>query len=139
MTSVRFAVWTDKNGKDDLVWYNGTHSGNVWYADISASNHDFESGKYNIQCYAYDSRGAQQCITAAVKTVKVTQKSGFSKEADGNTYYYNSDGTRVKGWKTINNNKYYFDAKTGQCKPDGIMCGGYKTLFSKAMVFCQRM
>ena len=139
VTSVRFAVWTDKNGKDDLVWYNGTHSGNVWYADISASNHDFESGKYNIQCYAYDSRGAQQCITAAVKTVKVTQKSGFSKEADGNTYYYNSDGTRVKGWKTINNNKYYFDAKTGAMQTGWNYVGGYKLYFKSNGVLSENV
>ena len=39
ITSVKFMVWTDSKGQDDVKWYEGVHSGNVWYADVSAKNH----------------------------------------------------------------------------------------------------
>ena len=35
ITNVRFAVWTENNGQDDIKWYEGSHSGNVWYVPSS--------------------------------------------------------------------------------------------------------
>ncbi len=74
VTSVKFAVWTDKNGQDDIRWYSGKHSGNVWYADVKAKEHSYESGTYHIECYAYDSRGVSQNMGSVTKKIKVTKK-----------------------------------------------------------------
>lgn len=38
--------------------------------------------------------------------------AGF-KTINGKTYYINADGSKQKGWLTLNKKKYYFDPKTG--------------------------
>lgn len=129
ITNVRFAVWTENNGQDDIKWYEGSHSGNVWYADITSGNHGFESGKYNIHCYAYDSRGAFQLLGTSTKILNVTQKSGFAVENDGNTYYYNNDGSKLKGWATLNGSQYFFDRTTGAMQKGWSYIDGYKLYF----------
>ncbi len=51
-TSVRFAVWSDVNGQDDLIWYQGTRDQNKnWVADVDLKNH-FGSGSYSIHVYS---------------------------------------------------------------------------------------
>lgn len=129
VTNVRFAVWSSRNGQDDIKWYEGSHSGNVWYADVLSGNHGFESGLYYIHCYAYDSRGAQQLISTATKTLNVTQKSGFAVESDGNTYYYNTDGSKLKGWATLSGSKYFFDRTTGAMQKGWCYIDGLKLYF----------
>ena len=52
----------------------GKHSGNVWYADVKAKEHSYESGTYHIECYAYDSRGVSQNMGSVTKKIKVTKK-----------------------------------------------------------------
>ena len=50
--SVTFAVWSDKNGQDDLYWYEGKKNGSGNYtADIDLNNHR-TSGRYYIHVYA---------------------------------------------------------------------------------------
>ncbi|MDR0853074.1 MAG: GBS Bsp-like repeat-containing protein [Clostridiales Family XIII bacterium] len=48
---VRFAVWSDKGGQDDLIWYKGTKSGSNWSAKVNISTHK-TLGKYNVDVYA---------------------------------------------------------------------------------------
>jgi len=51
--AVRFAAWSDRNGQDDLVWYDGWNDGNSnWVAFIDPANHNNESGLYNVHAYA---------------------------------------------------------------------------------------
>ena len=54
VTKVLFAVWTDYAGQDDLVWHEGTISGNVATVYIEASQHNNESGSYSVEIYPYD-------------------------------------------------------------------------------------
>ncbi|HFU4344643.1 TPA: GBS Bsp-like repeat-containing protein [Streptococcus suis] len=44
---IKFAVWSDKNGQDDIVWYNADQTGAA-YADLK-KHRDY--GKYNIHTY----------------------------------------------------------------------------------------
>ena len=56
--SVRFAVWSEKNGQDDLRWYDATDlGGGIWLADMDAANHKNDTGKYLIHAYGEDKRG----------------------------------------------------------------------------------
>ena len=56
---VRYAVWTEDNGQDDLKWYDGhcTDGNDYYWARINFSDHKGEKGKYIIHMYAYDSEG----------------------------------------------------------------------------------
>ena len=82
ITGVRFGVWTDKNGQDDIRWYNASHSGNVWYADISAENHNYESGTYHLVCYAADANGTDQLLSAADKVLNVSDPGEMTVKVD---------------------------------------------------------
>ena len=48
---VRFAVWSNANGQDDLVWYDGRLTGSTWSAGVKLLNHETLGG-YFIHVYA---------------------------------------------------------------------------------------
>lgn len=50
-TSVNFAVWSERNDQDDLVWYEGKKtSSNTWSAEAPVKNHK-TAGKYLVHVY----------------------------------------------------------------------------------------
>ena len=51
-SSVQYAVWSEANGQDDLIWYNGQkiHSG-LWQTKVDISRHH-TSGRYRVDVYA---------------------------------------------------------------------------------------
>ncbi len=52
---VKFAVWSDAGGQDDLVWYQGSRgSDGASYATVLLSNH-MTPGAYAVHCYAQSS------------------------------------------------------------------------------------
>ncbi len=59
VSSVRYAVWTEKNGQDDIKWYDGicTDNNDYYWAHVNLSQHNNEKGKYIIHMYAYDTAG----------------------------------------------------------------------------------
>ena len=57
--SVQYATWTEKNGGDDLQWYDGYHTDNngyFWHR-VNFSDHNNEKGTYIFHIYAYDNLG----------------------------------------------------------------------------------
>lgn len=54
-TVVHFAVWSDYNGQDDLVWHRGTNlGGGTWKAAINPSDYSVgptKTGKINVHVY----------------------------------------------------------------------------------------
>ncbi len=58
LSSVRYAIWTSRDGQDDLKWYNGNAEGNgLYWARVNFSDHKSERGEYTIHLYTYDSAG----------------------------------------------------------------------------------
>ena len=57
-TKVQFPTWTNKNGQDDIIWYNGSKTVrndiNVWYCHIKKSEHNNENGTYITHIYVTD-------------------------------------------------------------------------------------
>ncbi|WKY44801.1 GBS Bsp-like repeat-containing protein [Eubacteriaceae bacterium ES2] len=51
--NVIFAVWTDRNGQDELKWLTGTKNGNEYLAQVSAADHNFETGRYTVHTYVF--------------------------------------------------------------------------------------
>ena len=50
-TYVMFPTWTDRNGQDDIKWYNTSKNGNYNEVRIYKSNHNNETGRYNVHIY----------------------------------------------------------------------------------------
>lgn len=54
--SIRFPTWTDKNGQDDIIWYNGSSYtsslGTYQYVRIKSSSHNNEKGLYHTHIYS---------------------------------------------------------------------------------------
>lgn len=52
MRDVKIPVWSNKNGQDDIKWYNATHQGNSTYTlTVSAQNHKRDLGQYQAHVY----------------------------------------------------------------------------------------
>ena len=62
LSSVQFPTWSHTNGQDDLVWHEGTISGNKATCRINVSDHkSYVNCTYQTDIYAYDKAG--NCTT----------------------------------------------------------------------------
>ena len=62
LSSVQFPTWSHTNGQDDLVWHEGTISGNKATCRINVSDHKgYVNCTYQTDIYAYDKAG--NCTT----------------------------------------------------------------------------
>ncbi|MEG2624964.1 MAG: GBS Bsp-like repeat-containing protein, partial [Christensenella sp.] len=80
---VRFAVWTEKNGQDDLRWYDGMDGGGTpnWMVEVNAKNHNDEAGKYIIHAYGTDEWGNDGLM--GYSTIMVKHKDVTPPTASG--------------------------------------------------------
>ena len=64
IASVRYAVWSDKDGQDDIKWYAGNHTdGNGYYwIHVYFSEHNNEKGNYIIHMYMRDNAGNEKSV-----------------------------------------------------------------------------
>lgn len=54
ITRVLFPTWSDRNGQDDLKWYQGVSGSDGEYSVlIDSQDHGFETGTYSIHTYFY--------------------------------------------------------------------------------------
>ena len=74
MTGVQFAVWSDKNGQDDLVWYTGRKvSTDCYTATVDIAQNHKTAGEYHLHAYGITSNGKKKFI--AETTFEVTEPS----------------------------------------------------------------
>lgn len=87
---VQFAVWSEENGQDDLVWYMADRQDNGEYTkDIYISNHKYSLGTYQIHIYVTDTDGKQYGVQAISQKLDI-EKGTFLVEKDGDSdYRYN--------------------------------------------------
>ena len=84
LNRIQFAVWSDQNGQDDLNWYTGTKSGNVWSTNITVKNYK-RYGKYNVHAYAVLNDGTSVFLKAmSFNVTKPTAKLTVEKQNDSN-------------------------------------------------------
>lgn len=63
ISKVDASVWSDVNGKDDLIWYNAQRQYNGNYSfNFKPIDHKLNVGKYNIEVYATDTSGFRKMI-----------------------------------------------------------------------------
>lgn len=102
--TVKYAVWSDTNGQDDVKWYDATTSGTTATGLINVTNHS-GTGTYHLHVYQSDN-GQMYFLTSTDFTVKRTNYS---------TPYYNQRDGRWGG----NRYGYYTLASTG-CVPTSL-------------------
>ena len=80
--SVSFAVWSEKNGQDDLRWYEASADGNSYSAKIDIKNHK-TAGKYHVHVYCTNKAGAALYIGSSGFDVNSSATASMSF-VDGN-------------------------------------------------------
>ena len=76
--AVHFAVWSERNGQNDLVWYNATQSGGVWSAAADVRLHRY-TGRYQVHAWGTRVDGAKVLLgnttfnvsTPTVSTIQI--------------------------------------------------------------------
>ena len=84
--AVRFAVWSDVNGQDDLRWYTSNKTGvSTWESVISIVNHNNDTGKYNVHAYTLDVKGNSKLLQVGTVNIKgITSNKLEIKNQDNN-------------------------------------------------------
>ena len=60
LKGVRFAVWSEKNGQDDLVWYDAIRGNQgEWTAEADIAKKHKTAGTYQLHVYAVKADGSQ--------------------------------------------------------------------------------
>lgn len=68
--SVVFAVWTNRNGQDEIKWYNGEQGADgEFYAYVDLENHGFETGPFSIHAYLRGNGGENIALTCTTFTM----------------------------------------------------------------------
>ena len=86
VTKVLFPTWTDKNEQDDVIYYEGTISGNTATVYIPTSKHNNETGLYHTHIYAYDAEGNSGFAGTACNVIDDEPYEMKSTEYNGHTY-----------------------------------------------------
>ncbi|MDD6527412.1 MAG: InlB B-repeat-containing protein [Oscillospiraceae bacterium] len=117
VTRVSFPTWTTYNGQDDLIWADGTLTGNTAKIWISTASHNNEYGEYITHIYAYDAVGNETTGGVAVSVPSInfnsdTITAGTSFDVSKTPtihiegWAYNRDGTTLDCHYQIDNNNW---------------------------------
>ena len=67
---VSVPIWSEKNGQDDIIWYNATRLNNGNYkVNVSLSDHKNERGLYNVHLYYVETNGKLVGVSGTTYTV----------------------------------------------------------------------
>ncbi len=116
---LRLPTWSQKNGKDDIVWHRPTGvNGKTYYIDFNIKEHK-HLGKFTSNLYIYNSKGkrfyvcAKSFNVAKPKNGKVTISSvnvsagTFTAKMTGIKNKSRLKKVRFKVWSTSANTKWY--------------------------------
>ena len=62
-------VWSEENGKDDIIWYEPEKESESWKVTVNMNNHNLESGDYNIELFYMDNQGEYHLANNIVETI----------------------------------------------------------------------
>ena len=67
---VSVPIWSEKNGQDDIIWYNATRLNNGNYkVNVSLTDHKNERGLYNVHLYYVETNGKLVGVGGTTHTV----------------------------------------------------------------------
>ena len=69
--TVQVPIWSEKDGQDDIRWYEATRQANGTYTvNVQATNHKNSTGLYNIHLYYILNDGSQVGVEGTTTTVE---------------------------------------------------------------------
>ena len=76
--TVQVPIWSDKDGQDDIIWYNGNRQTDGTYkVSVKASDHKNSTGKYHIHLYYIQEDGTR--VGVATSATEVTYENLTNK------------------------------------------------------------
>ena len=125
--TVQVPTWSDKDGQDDIRWYEATRQANGDYkVSVKASDHKNSTGKYHVHLYYIQNDGSRIGVGTTTTDVEVrnamtkTQASIKNVNATNGTYTVAVDqapqgrqikNIRVAAWsKAHQENLYWYSA-----------------------------
>ena len=76
--TVQVPIWSDKDGQDDIIWYNGNRQTDGTYkVSVKASDHKNSTGKYHIHLYYIQEDGTR--VGVATNATEVTYQNLTNK------------------------------------------------------------
>ena len=122
--TVQVPTWSDKDGQDDLRWYEATRQANGDYkVSVKASDHKNSTGKYHVHLYYIQNDGSRIGIGTTTTDVEVrnaktkTQASIKNVNATNGTYTVTVDqapqgrqikNIRVAAWSKAHQENLYW-------------------------------
>ncbi|HFU3968872.1 TPA: GBS Bsp-like repeat-containing protein [Streptococcus suis] len=77
LTNVIIPTWTESAGQDDIKWYEASRQSDGSYLiTVNKSQHDFETGIYNVHVYYRDSDGKLIFVGATTTELAASKSSG---------------------------------------------------------------
>ena len=69
--TVKVPIWSEKDGQDDIIWYEATRQANGTYTvNVQATNHKNSTGLYNIHLYYILNDGSQVGVGGTTTTLE---------------------------------------------------------------------
>ena len=70
ISRVKVPIWTDKDGQDDIIWYDATKQSDGNYkVSVNIDKHKGERGTYNIHLYYIESNGKVRGVSGTKTSV----------------------------------------------------------------------
>ncbi|MBU5445556.1 GBS Bsp-like repeat-containing protein [Paenibacillus sp. MSJ-34] len=100
---VYFPTWTEANGQDDIVWYEGVNLGRgKWEVKIPLTKHNKQLGTYITHIYKADLSGQRTFVTSSTTNVVLSENQSYYQydglgrlkhinQPDGQTLQYEYD------------------------------------------------
>ncbi|MCQ8259935.1 GBS Bsp-like repeat-containing protein [Streptococcus suis] len=74
--SIEIPVWSEKNGQDDIKWYQAQAQANGTYkVKVFASDHKYSDGLYHAHLYFKNSQGNLEIVTATTTSLALEAQS----------------------------------------------------------------
>jgi 5-hydroxyisourate hydrolase-like protein (transthyretin family) len=112
---VSVPIWSEKNGQDDIIWYNATRLNNGNYkVNVSLTDHKNERGLYNVHLYYVETNGKLVGVGGTTYTVpakvEATHTTTSYSLPDAGTYTF-KERTGIKAEPRVASPELaYYDA-----------------------------
>lgn len=144
--TVQVPIWSEKDGQDDIRWYEATRQANGTYTvNVQATNHKNSTGLYNIHLYYILNDGSQVGVGGTTTTVEfrnaktktITYITNVNSEAGSFTVVVDQapQGRQIKNirvavWSESNqgNLSWYNTAPTGTHTEVNVSTVNHKNL-----------
>ena len=88
VNAVYFAVWSEENGQDDIIWYNVLPDDNGTYSkEIDIKSHGYSLGRYKVHVYVTDITGCMHYMGKVESEVNI-QNGNLSVKKEEKRYTY---------------------------------------------------